>query len=111
MFNPYTKAVLGAMLVMMATLANAVEDGSQLTTSEIITAVGVGIAALGGVWAAHKAVKWLVSGLLAFLGALATAIEDGHGVSTQEWLTLAVATLTALTAIYVTPNTTASNKP
>lgn len=111
MFNPYTKAILGAMLILLGSLASAVEDGTRLTTSEIITAIVLAIGGLGAIWAAHLTVKWLVGGLVAFGSSIAVAMQDGTGVSTQEWLVAGVATLTALTAIYATSNTVASNSP
>jgi hypothetical protein len=111
MFNPYTKALLGAVLVLLGTIANAMEDGTGLSTSEIVTAVVVTLGALGSIWAAHITIKWLVGGVVAFLGALATAMEDGTGVSAQEWVTMSVAAVTALVAVYATANTFASNSP
>lgn len=109
MFNPYTKAVLGAMLVFLSSMASAWDD-SVLTTTEIITAVGAGLAALGVVWAAHKTVKWLWGGALAGVSALAIALQDDK-ISAQEWVTIAVGVLGTLTLIYATPNTIASNMP
>ena len=110
MLNPYTKAVLAAMLVLITSLITGVEDGSSLTTSEIVIAVVGSIAALGAVWATHHTIKWLVSGLTAGLTSFATAIQDG-GISTQEYLVIAGAALTALVAVYSTSNTSASNAP
>jgi hypothetical protein len=109
LLNPYTKAILAALLAFLAAIATGWDD-SVLTTTEIVTAVGVGIAALGAVWAANKNIKWIVSGVLAAIAALGVALQD-DSISAQEWITIAVATLTALSAVYATPNTPASNKP
>lgn len=109
MFNPYTKAILAAALAFFGAMASAWDD-SILTTTEIVTAVGVGIAALMAVWAAPHAVKWLVSGLLAGLASLAVALQDDK-ISTQEWITIVGATLAALYAVYQTSNTAPSTVP
>jgi hypothetical protein len=108
-YNPYTKAILGALIVFLGSLAAAFDD-SVLTTTEILTAVGVGIAALGAIWAAHKMIKWLVGGLLAGLGSVALALQDDK-FSTQEVITCASAVAVALAAIYATANTQASSNP
>jgi peptidoglycan/LPS O-acetylase OafA/YrhL len=109
MFNPYTKAILGAVLAFLAAISTAWDD-SVLTTTEIVTAIGVGIAALGAIWAVRPELKWIVSGVLAGIAALAVALQD-DSISAQEWITIVVATLTALGAIYATSNTEASNEP
>ena len=109
MFNPYTKAILAALLAFLAAIATGWDD-SVLTTTEIVTAIGVGIAALGAVWAASPNIKWIVSGVLAGIASLAVALQD-DAVSLQEWVTIIVATLTALGAVYQTSNTEASNSP
>ena len=109
MFNPYTKAIIGALLAFLGALATGWDD-SVLTTSEIVTAIGAGIAALGLIWAANKNIKRIVSGILAGVASLAVALED-DAISAQEWITIAVVTLTALAAVYQTPNTPASNEP
>lgn len=110
MLNPYTKAILSAMLVLITALITGVEDGSSLTTSEIVIAVVGAIGSLGAVWATHYAIKWLVSGVSAGLVSFATAIQDG-GISTQEYLVIFGAALTALVAVYSTSNTQPSTAP
>lgn len=109
MLNPYTKAVMGALLAFLAAISTAWDD-SVLTTTEIVTAIGVAIAALGAVWAVNANLKWIVSGVLAALAALAVALQD-DAVSAQEWITIVIATLTALGAVYTIDNTVASNLP
>jgi Na+-transporting NADH:ubiquinone oxidoreductase subunit NqrE len=109
LFNPYTKAILSAMLAFLTALATSWDD-SELTTTEITTAIGIGIAALMAVWAAPVQIKWLVSGLLAGISALAVALGD-DAISAQEWITIIVATLGALAIVYQTPNTFVSNAP
>ena len=109
MYNPYTKAILGAVLAFLAAIATGWDD-SVLTTTEIVTAVGIAIAALGAIWAVNKNLKWIVSGILAGIASLAVALQD-DAVSAQEWITIAVATLTALGAVYQIENTNASNAP
>lgn len=109
MLNPYTKAILAAMTAFFGAMATAWDD-SILTTTEIVAAVGVGIAALMAVWAAPYLVKWLVSGLLAGLGAVGVALQDS-AISWQEWITIVGVVLAALYAVYQTPNTVTSNAP
>src|SRR4029077_4077421 len=109
MYNPYTKAILSGVLAFLAAIATSWDD-SVLTTTEIVTSVGVGIAAIMAVWAAPINVKWIVSGALAGISALAIALQD-DAVSLQEWVTIIVAALTALAAVYQTSNTEASNAP
>lgn len=109
MYNPYTKAILGAILAFLAAIATGWDD-SVLTTTEIVTSVGVAIAALGAIWAVNKNLKWIVSGVLAAIASLAIALQD-DAVSAQEWITIGVATLTALVAVYSIENTDASNDP
>src|SRR5689334_18456758 len=111
MLNPYTKAILGALLALTASLAAGVEDGSRLTSSEVVTAILTGIGGLAAVWAAHATIKWIVGGLSAFGASIAVALQDGAGISAQEWLVAAVAGLTALVAVLGTDNTPASNAP
>jgi hypothetical protein len=110
MFNPYTKAVLGALLAMLTALVAGVEDGTGLSSSEIASAVLLFFGGLAAVWAAHAAIKWLAAGAMAAGSAVVVALQDG-GISTQEWLIIAVAGMTSLVAIYATPNTPASNNP
>jgi hypothetical protein len=109
MLNPYTKAILAAVIAFLGALAASFDD-SVLTTTEYLTATGVGIAALGAVWAAHKTIKWLVSGLLAGLGSVGLALQDDK-LSAQEAITIGLAVATALYAVYQTSNTSASNTP
>lgn len=109
MLNPYTKAVIAALIAFLGALAAAFDD-SVLTTTEILVAVGVGIAALGAVWAAHKTIKWIVSGVLAGIGSLGLALQDDK-FSTQEIITVVLAVLVALYAVYQTANTPASSNP
>lgn len=103
MFNPYTKAILSAALVFLAGLVTAFDD-SVLTTTEILTAVGAGLAALAVVWAAHKTVKWLWSAGLAGLTSVGVALQDDR-VSAQEWVTIAVAVVGSLVLVYQASNT------
>lgn len=110
MFNPYTKAILAAVLAGLTALFTAVEDGSTLTNAEIATAAMAFIGGLAVVWATHYAIKWVMSGVMAAGAALVTALQDG-GISTQEYLTIAIAALTALTAVYAIPNTVKSEAP
>lgn len=109
MFNPYTKAILAAALALLGGLATGWDD-SVLTTTEIVTAAGLGFAALAVVWATNPVAKWLSSGVIAVLGALAIALQD-DALSAQEWITIAVAGLGALYLVYQTSNTEASNAP
>lgn len=109
MYNPYTKAILSGVLAFLAAIATSWDD-SLLTTTEIVTSIGIGIAAIMAVWAAPKNIKWIVSGILAGISALAIALED-DALSTQEVVTIVVAVLTSLVAIYATPNTAPSNAP
>lgn len=110
MFNPYTKAVIMACVALLTTLTTAVEDGSGLTTSEIIIGVVAFIGGLGLVWAANLTVKWLVGGLTALLTSFAEAIQDG-GISTQEYLVMAGSAIAALATVYAVANTPKSNAP
>jgi hypothetical protein len=109
MFNPYTKAILGAIIVLLAGLTAAWDD-SVLTTSEIFAAVGAAIAALGAIWAVNPQIKWLIGGLLAGLTSIGIALEDDR-LSAQEIVSAVGATLVALYAVYATANTEASSKP
>jgi intracellular septation protein A len=109
LFNPYTKAIIAALVAFLGSLASAFDD-SIITTSEILVAVGIGIAALGAVWAAHKTIKWLISGVLAGFGSLSLALQDDR-FSAQEIITVGLAVLIALTAVYETANTEASSQP
>ena len=109
MLNPYVKAVLAAIIAFLGGIAAGWDD-SVLTTTEIVTAVGVGIAAMGAVWAAHKTIKWLVGGVLAGLSALAVAFQDDK-LSLQEGITIVLAVLVSLYSIYATTATEASNAP
>ncbi len=110
MFNPYTKAILGALLAMLTALVTAVEDGSSFTTAEIATAVLMFFGGLSAVWAANYSIKWVMGGVMAAGAAVVTALQDS-GISTQEWLTIAVAGVTSLAAIYTLQNTESSNAP
>jgi hypothetical protein len=110
MYNPYTKAIIGAAIALIASFITAVEDGSGLTTSEITWGIIAGIAGLSLVWANNLMVKWLVGALIAGLGAFAEAIQDS-GISTQEYLFIFGAALTALATVWAVPNTVASNAP
>lgn len=47
--------------------------------------------------------KAIVGAVIAGLGVLALALEDG-AVAPNEWVNIAIATLTAFTAVWVTPN-------
>lgn len=47
--------------------------------------------------------KALVAAAIAGLGVLATSLDDG-GLSAQEWIYAAIAFLTALGAVWATPN-------
>jgi len=109
MFNPYVKAVLAAAIAFLAGLTAGWDD-SVLTTTEIITAAGAGIAALAVVWAAHKTIKWLVSGLLTGMTALGVALQDNK-FSLQEGITVGAAVLIALYAVYASANTPADSAP
>lgn len=107
MFNPYVKAIIGAIVVFLGSLATAIDDHNHITHSELIIAIGLAIAALGAIWAAHKTIKWLVGGGLAGLSALAVALQDDK-LSLQEGITIASAVAVALGAIYVSTNTASS---
>lgn len=104
MFNPYVKAIIGAVVVFLGSLFTAFDD-NILTTTEILAAVGLGIGALGAIWASNLMVKWLVGGALAGLGALGLALQDDK-LSAQEVITVVLAVAVALAAIYKTTNTT-----
>jgi hypothetical protein len=109
MLNPYTKAILAGVIAFLTSLATGWDD-SHLSTSEIVTSIGIGIAAIMAVWAAPLNVKWIVSGVMAGLAALAIALGD-DAVSLQEWITIITATLTALYVPYQISNSLASNAP
>jgi hypothetical protein len=104
MFNPYTKAIIGAFVALIAGLGTGIQDG-VLTTSDVVIAIVGGMTALAAVWATHPMVKWLWGALAAGATAFGTAVLD-DAVSYAEWITIAAAVLGALAAIYTTPNTT-----
>lgn len=105
MFNPYTKAILGAVVAFLGSIITAFDD-SVLTTTEIFAAVGIGVGALGAICASHLMIKWLVSGFLAGLGSIGIALQDDK-LSWQEVITAASATAVALYAVYSATNTAA----
>lgn len=109
MFNPYTKAILGAVVVFLSAIASAWDD-SVLTTTEIITAVGLGIAALGLIWGLNPTLKWIMSGVLAGVSALAIALQD-DAISAQEWVTIGIAVFGALAVVKQVSNTQPSSAP
>jgi hypothetical protein len=109
LFNPYTKAILGAVIVLLSGLVAGWDD-SVLTTTEIFTAFGAAIAALGAIWATSPTIKWAVSGLLAGIAALGVSLED-NAFSAQEVISVIGSVLIALYAVYATPNTEVSNAP
>jgi formate hydrogenlyase subunit 3/multisubunit Na+/H+ antiporter MnhD subunit len=106
LFNPYVKAIIATAVAFFGSLAASFDD-SVLTTTEYLTAVGVGATALMAVWAFSKTVKWVVAGLVTGLGSLGLALQDDR-LSYQEVITVVLAVLTALGAVYVTKNTAAT---
>jgi hypothetical protein len=108
MFNPYTKAIIGAFIALVAGLSVGIEDG-VLTTSDVVVSIVGAMTALAAVWATHLLVKWLWGAAVAGATAFGTAVLD-DAVSYAEWITIAAAVLGALGAIYATANTT-SVKP
>lgn len=50
-----------------------------------------------------SAAKAVLAALIAFVGALVTASLT-NGIGLHEWLVAALAGLTALSAVYITPN-------
>lgn len=104
MFNPYVKAILAAVIALVASLSAAVEDG-HVTHAESVVGVVAAITALSVVWAVgHPMIKWIMGAVIAGAAAFATAVLDDK-VTYAEWITIAGAALAAL-SIAVTTNTT-----
>lgn len=105
MFNPYVKAILGAVAAAVAALSIGIQDGA-LSKSDVTLAVSAFIVAVSVVWAVgHPVLKWLSASIVAGLAAFADAVLD-DAISYSEWLTIAGAVVGSLVLVYRANNTT-----
>ena len=104
MFNPYVKAILGAVAAAVAALSVGIQDGA-LSKSDVSLAISAFIVGIAVVWAVgHPVLKWLAAGVVAGLAAFSDAVLDDT-ITYADILTIIAAVVGSLLLVYSNANT------